>query len=319
MSREPDITKEESDTDTKYLNYILTIAKKQNITKAAEELYISQSSLSQYLARLEQEIGVPLFIRAKGKLELTEAGKLYVQAAERVIHIKNDLYYQMRSLNNKSHITLGITSLFGLKMLTTLIPEYKKEFPEVTIEITETNLPSIQKLILDENIDCAMIALNDTSAFDKSQLELIGQEEVLLGIPATHPYALENNQNPITWDNFARIFQDDNFILSKKASTLRVLSDRIFSDIQFQPRTMCETNSIITIRSMVEMGIGIAFIAKTCAADHQNIKYYSMDPPIWRNIAFVHRKGWIQNTPEQVLRQYIRDYFKKEEMQGLIV
>ena len=225
----------------------------------------------------------------------------------------------MRSLNNKSHITLGITSLFGLKMLTTLIPEYKKEFPEVTIEITETNLPNIQKLILDENIDCAMIALNDTASFDKNQLELIGQEEVLLGIPATHPYATENNQTPITWDDFARIFRNDNFILSKKASTLRVLSDQIFADIQFQPRTMCETNSIITIRSMVEMGIGIAFIAKTCAKDHQNIKYYSMNPPIWRKIAFVHRKGWIQNKPEQALRQYIRDYFKQEKMKNLIV
>lgn len=303
----------------KPLDYILTIARKQNITKAAEELYISQSSLSQYLAKLEQDIGVPLFIRAKGKLELTDAGKLYVQAAEKVIDIKNDLYYQMRSLNNKSHITIGITSLFGLKMLTTLIPEYKKEFPGVTIEISETNLPTIQKMILEESIDCAVIALNDVSAFDKNQLELIGQEEVLLSIPATHPYAVENDHNPITWDEFARIFKDDNFILSKKASTLRVLSDKIFSGIHFQPRTMCETNSIITIRSMVEMGIGIAFIAKTCAADHQNIKYYSMQPPIGRKVAFVHRKGWIQNAPEQALRQYIRDYFNQKEMRTLIV
>ena len=52
--------------DTKYLKYVLTIARKKNMTKAAEELYVSQSSLSQYLSRLEQEIGVPLFIRAKG-------------------------------------------------------------------------------------------------------------------------------------------------------------------------------------------------------------------------------------------------------------
>ena len=50
--------------DTKYLKYVLTIARKKNMTKAAEELYVSQSSLSQYLSRLEQEIGVPLFIRA---------------------------------------------------------------------------------------------------------------------------------------------------------------------------------------------------------------------------------------------------------------
>lgn len=305
--------------DTKYLNYVLTIAQKQNITKAAEELYISQSSLSQYLSKLELEIGVPLFIRAKGKLELTEAGKLYIQAAQKVINIKNDLYYQIRSLNNKSHITIGITSLFGLKMLTTLIPEYKQAFPDVTIEITETNLPSIQKLITEECIDCAVIAMNDSTIFDKNQLEILGEEEVLLGIPATHPYALEHPQGSISWAQFAQLFSEDNFILSKKASTLRALSDRIFSSINFQPRTMFETNSIITIRSMVEMGIGIAFIAKTCAAEHVNIRYYSMQPPIWRKVAFVHRKGWIQNTPEQALRQKIRDYFNQDAIQNLII
>lgn len=305
--------------DTKYLNYVLTIAQKQNITKAAEELYISQSSLSQYLSKLELEIGVPLFIRAKGKLELTEAGKLYIQAAQKVINIKNDLYYQIRSLNNKSHITIGITSLFGLKMLTTLIPEYKQAFPDVTIEITETNLPSIQKLINEECIDCAVIAMNDSTIFDKNQLEILGEEEVLLGIPATHPYALEHPQGSISWAQFAQLFSEDNFILSKKASTLRALSDRIFSSINFQPRTMFETNSIITIRSMVEMGIGIAFIAKTCAAEHANIRYYSMQPPIWRKVAFAHRKGWIQNTPEQALRQKIRDYFNQDAIQNLII
>ena len=70
--------------DTKYLKYVLTIARKKNMTKAAEELYVSQSSLSQYLSRLEQEIGVPLFIRAKGELLLTPAGELYVEAARKV-------------------------------------------------------------------------------------------------------------------------------------------------------------------------------------------------------------------------------------------
>ena len=70
--------------DIKYLNY-LSIAKKKNITKAAEALYISQSSLSQYLARLEQDIGAELFVRTKGKLVLTTAGKLYLDAASEVV------------------------------------------------------------------------------------------------------------------------------------------------------------------------------------------------------------------------------------------
>ena len=94
--------------DTKYLKYVLTIARKKNMTKAAEELYVSQSSLSQYLSRLEQEIGVQLFIRAKGELLLTPAGELYVEAARKVIQIQKDLYHNIRGLNHKGHITIGV-------------------------------------------------------------------------------------------------------------------------------------------------------------------------------------------------------------------
>ena len=86
---------------------------------------MSQSSLSQYLSRLEQEIGDPLFIRAKGELLLTPAGELYVEAARKVIRIQKDLYQDIRSLNNKSHITIGVTSQFGLRMLTEIIPAYR--------------------------------------------------------------------------------------------------------------------------------------------------------------------------------------------------
>lgn len=143
--------------DTKYLKYVLTIARKKNMTKAAEELYVSQSSLSQYLSRLEQEIGVPLFIRAKGELLLTPAGELYVEAARKVIQIQKDLYHNIRGLNHKGHITIGVTSQFGLRMLTEIIPAYKKVFPQVTIEITESNVPTLTRMILEEGIDCAVM------------------------------------------------------------------------------------------------------------------------------------------------------------------
>ena len=71
--------------DTRHLTYILAIAQKKNMTKAAEELFVSQSSLSQYLTKLEQEIGTPLFFRTRGELTLTPAGALYVEAAKQVI------------------------------------------------------------------------------------------------------------------------------------------------------------------------------------------------------------------------------------------
>ena len=77
--------------DVKYLNYILAIAKHKNMTIAAEELFVSQSSLSQYLSRLEQELGTPLFYRTKTELVPTPAGELYIDSAKKVVAIQKEL------------------------------------------------------------------------------------------------------------------------------------------------------------------------------------------------------------------------------------
>ena len=69
---------------------------------------------------------------------------------------------------------------------------------------------------------------------------------------------------------------------------------------------------------MVEMGIGIAFIAKTCANENNNICYFSLDPPIYRDVAFVHRKGWVLNTPEKALIEHILQYFAQEKIRAQI-
>ena len=76
--------------DVKYLTYVLEMANQKSITKAANALYISQPSLSQYLSKLEGELGTPLFVRTKNELLPTPAGELYIAAAKEVIEIAFD-------------------------------------------------------------------------------------------------------------------------------------------------------------------------------------------------------------------------------------
>lgn len=78
--------------DIEYLNCILAITRGKGMIKTTEELHVPQSSLSQYLPRLEQEIKDPLLIWAKGELLLTPAGELYVEATRKMIRIQKDLY-----------------------------------------------------------------------------------------------------------------------------------------------------------------------------------------------------------------------------------
>ncbi len=296
--------------DTRYLNYILTIAQKGNMTKAAEELFVSQSTLSQYLSKLESELGTPLFYRSKGRLSLTPAGQLYIQAAGKVISIKNTLYQNIQNLDNRGHITVGVTSQFGLEMLIEIIPAFKARYPEVTIEISETGLPALTKLLLEESIDCGIMALNVTEPFSPDQITILREEEVLLAIPASHPYCRKNPDKPIKIEEFEENFGDENILLSKKGSTLRYITDEVLEQAGWIPRTVCETNSISATRSMVAMGIGVTFIGESCAKERERVAYYSVTPRQTRLNAFVTRKNWILNQASATFCEDIKNYFQ---------
>lgn len=304
--------------DTRHLQYILTIARKENMTKAAEELYISQSSLSQYLAKLEQELGVPLFERTRNRMLLTPSGKLYVEAAQKVLSIEKHLYENIRSMNNKSHITLGLTSQLCLKMLTAIVPGFKEEFPDATLEITEANVNTLTHMLQEETIDCAVMAIHDTSAFSPDQVDILGVEEILLAVPKNHPYCKKNPGDTVPWKDLKVELGKDNFLICKKGSTLREVTDQIFEAIRLDPSTMCETNSIITTRAMVAMGIGITFIGKSCMEAENKIHYYWLDPPVTRRFALIRRKNWVMHTPETTLCEEIRKYFKRKTVKALM-
>lgn len=293
--------------DSKYLIYIITIAKKKNMTRAAEALYVSQSSLSQYLTKLESDLGTPLFIRNKGELTLTEAGQLYIEAAEKILAIQKQLFKDISQLEDKGDIKVGVTSQFGLAMLSEIIPPFKKEYPNVSIEISETNLPALTDRLIDESIDLGIMAANTITPFE-SQSTVLKEEEVLFAIPAGHPYHKENPDQPIPIEQLMSIFQNENFVLSKKSSTLRVLADQVFDKCSMSPTAMCETNSIIATRAMVAKGVGVTFIAESCASERGAVAYYSLEPKLYRYNLLVRRKNWTMTKAERRFCEYIVDY-----------
>lgn len=296
--------------DVKYLKYILAIAERKNMTKAADELFVSQSSLSQYLSRLEQEIGTPLFFRTKGELTLTPAGELYVEAARKVIRIQHDLYQNIASLDRRGKISVGVTSNFGLRMLAEIVPLFKQTYPEVAIEISEVGLPALKKMLSDEMIDLGIASAVNTAPFD-DQAHILRREEVFFAIPKTHPYTFKNTEDSLTIDELVTNFRTDNFLLSKRGSSLRGLSDQVFDSCDFTPSAFCETNNITATRNMVASEVGVAFIAESCSVNRDCIRYYSLSPALYRlNVIFT-RKNWVQNGPEITFFSYLTHYFEK--------
>ncbi len=295
--------------DIKYLEYIIEIAEQKNMTKAAENLFVSQSSLSQYLSKLEAELETPLFNRAKNELTLTPAGSMYVESAKTVVQIKKKLYQNIKNLSGTGRISLGITSQWGMKMLTNIIPEYRKAFPHVILEIIEDSFPSIKKDITSGKIDFALMSVNtleDLSVW----YEVLREEEIVFAVPRAHNYCLihKNESKEIIPSELEEIFKNDSFILSKKNSTIRNIADSVFKINNFSPDTVCELNSMTAVRKMVSKGAGIAFIPSSCAKPDPNITYFCFTPRLYRYNILTHRTNLMLKNAENTLVNYIKDY-----------
>ena len=110
------------------LQYVLTIVQEKNITKAAQKLYLSQPSLSMSLKNLEEELGVEIFERKKGVLELTYAGELFCHWAEDSLRSKQILSDQLSDIssNARHKIRLGISPHRSLILLPDVLADCRR-------------------------------------------------------------------------------------------------------------------------------------------------------------------------------------------------
>ena len=176
--------------DTKQIEYILKIAEENNITKAAEKLFITQSALNQQLLKLEKELGTPLFHRSRTNWRLTEAGEIYVEGAKAALQIKNTTYNKIYDVVSarKGHLTLGLTPGRGLRMFTAIYPELHRSFPNLDVRPIEMRVRAQQDAIAKGEIDVGLMTLAPRDQTSDTYYPL-KKEELVLIIPTGHPLA----------------------------------------------------------------------------------------------------------------------------------
>lgn len=267
--------------DLKHFRYVVAVAHEKNITKAAEKLFISQSSLSYTLSTVEKEIGMPLFLRSKTGMELTPAGEEYYAAAKKIIQIYDDLQKNLRGKGDNVRINIAASSVWGTQLFSELIPKFRKQHPGVTFNLTQVELFYMEEELKDDALDFAFISL---SPFEKlsPNMMLLRNEALLFAVPCSHPYVKKNPGNVISTKDLIEFFSQDTFLLSRIGSANRIVAEHLFESIHFQPNRIFEVNGLALTRTIVAKGSDVAFIPISGCDRDSNIHYYEMDPPICR-------------------------------------
>ena len=268
--------------DVKYLEYVLETAKQKSITRAAEVLYISQSALSQYIQRLEQDVGAPLFVRNRGEMTLTAAGELYIEAAQSVISIREQLYANIAALRDAGRIRLGVSSAWGIGVVADILPELRRLCPGVRVQITQNKHRRLVQQLGDGELDIILTAANTVAGF-KENYRLLRMEQLVLATPAAHHYNLSHAAcgHVMTDAEFVEAFGKEPFVCAEEGSTMRAAEQAYFDRVKIHPKVVCEVNDNLAALQMVEGGVGVAFVP----ADYvkgRGVVAWQPNPPLQR-------------------------------------
>ena len=283
------------------------------MTKAARKLYISQPTLNQFLSKQESEIGAPLFKRANGTYVLTPVGELYADYARKVLSLTDILEKDICRISNTSRIKIGTSASRALQMLTFILVDFCKYYPQVELTLSNGSLQIMNEAISKGDMDVAFVTVPSLEPWKGQSIEL-KKEEVVFAVPVSHPYCRQlGPDTPHTLNSSQLIehFGSSPFILQLKGSCIRYLIDDFFEGRNFNPVVACNTSNAHSICDMVASNIGSGFIPTGYAVSSPEIACFSLEPKMYRTHSILYRKDLIPGAPHRYLFDLAEKYAKE--------
>lgn len=149
------------------LHYILCIAKHQNLTRAAQELYISQPTLTKHLQKLEREMGAKLFSRNGNTYVPTYTGRKYMEYARKILQVKQDWEKELKDLteNNEGELNIAVPLMRSSCMIPQIMAEFSEKYPNVNVSIWEEAYSIQEKLLLNDRSILSIAGLESLRSF----------------------------------------------------------------------------------------------------------------------------------------------------------
>lgn len=278
----------------RWKHYVLEVYKEKSFSKAAQNLFISQPSLSARIKKIEEEIGVPLFDRSTSPLQLTESGKVYIKAAQEISQIEQSVENQINNLNmlKTGRISIGASNLFAAYVLPSLIAHFKQKYPFIDINVTEGNTAQLEDMLASNSLDLVIDNYQYSPAIYNKKLYC--HEDILLAVPIHFPvnkylkdYQLSYKDILSKGNHFQNhpsipfhLFSELPFIMLTPGNDTRIRGDNLCQKAGFRPNIILEFNQQTTAYMAASTQLGATFISDILVSQlpsFDNLVYYKLD------------------------------------------
>lgn len=222
-------------------------------TRAGEMLHLSQSTVSQHIKLLEDELGCPLFLRVGKRVQVTEAGKVLLPYAERIFRDLKNAEMAVREMNalRRGTVRLGVGPTTLTYRLPSVLADYKRRFPDIELIVLAGTTEFLLQALRSQRLDLAVVMASGPQP--GLTLKPLGREEMVFVISREHPLARRRTIEPSDLPSLR-------FILYEKNTVMQNMVDRYFEVLGIEPKIIMEVENNEAIKSLVRAGLGCSVL-----------------------------------------------------------
>src|SRR5205085_6646671 len=233
-----------------YLRVFLTVAEYEHITRAAEELIISQPAVTKTIQHLEQEVGLELIERHGRRIALTHAGQVLHNYARRVFALEREMEDALAALRDvdAGEITLAASTTTGVYLLPPIVARYRARYPHVNLHMTILNSSEIVEQTLNWNLDFGLVEGEAANLPAELKVEVFEHDELVLVVAPRHPWRERQNLQP-------QELRDGELLLREQGSGIREVIEHALRLHNVQVRPLLTVPDNEAIKQMVMNGV----------------------------------------------------------------
>lgn len=246
--------------DLHHLRVFQSAARNGGFTRAAEQLHLSQSTISQHIKQLEDELGCPLFLRTGKRVLVTEAGSLLLQHADRIFRDVENAEMAVHELSSmqRGTVRFGVGATTLIYRLPKVLGEYRKRFPEIDLVVETATTESLLQSVRSHALDVALVMSPVPTA--GLTIAPLGREELVIVVQRDHPLCRRKSLDPAH-------LGDLRFIVYRQKSAMQNLIDGYFQTLGVRQQIVMEMENIEAMKSVARAGLGACVLPLCCVED----------------------------------------------------
>jgi DNA-binding transcriptional LysR family regulator len=239
-----------------HLESFVEIARRGNVSRAAEALYLTQPAVTARLKSLESDLGVELFVRTGRGVKLTDAGRAFLPYAERALQAVAEGRQVLSELERGivGHVAIGASPAVSTYALPSILKRFQETHPDVQVAVRTGHSEEVAELVKRDDV-----AVGLSRALSDPDLEwfTLYEDELVLVVHPEHRFVADVGTAELA---------DEQFVLFDRASSYHELTSALFLEAGIVPRSVMELDNIDSAKKMVEQGLGVAFLPHVAVA-----------------------------------------------------